>query len=89
MSTATLLLIAKAATNLRRFYVLRENVRCAGDWPPNPDWTSEFYEWLSLASATIPSTEREIARILGCSGWQLLDLDAYQKVDVDVRQSFG
>lgn len=86
MSTATLLLIAKAATNLQRFYVLRDAVRCACDWPPNPDWTSEFYEWLCLASATIPSTEREIGMILD-SNWQLLDWDEFQAVDVNVQHS--
>lgn len=86
VSTATLLLIAKAAVNLRRFYVLRDTVRCACDWPPNPDWTSSFYEWLCLSSATVESTEREISQILDCH-WQLLDLDEYQKVVVNVRQS--
>lgn len=84
VSTSTLLLIAKAATNLQHLFVQRESVRCVCDWPPNPEWTPEFYEWLCMASATISDTEREISQILGCK-WQMLDGDAYQKVSVNVR----
>lgn len=85
MSTATLLLVAKAAQNLERLYVLRDSVQCACDWPPNPGWTPEFYEWLASASSTIENTEREIGQILRCP-WRLLDSIAFQKLDVNVRQ---
>lgn len=84
VSTSTLLLIAKAASNLQRFLVFRDAVRCGCDWPHNPEWTADFYDWLCISSATVPSTEREISQILGCK-WKMLDEDAYRRVAVNVQ----
>lgn len=84
VSTSTLLLIAKAASNLQRFLVFRDVVRCGCDWPHNPEWTADFYDWLCISSATVPSTEREISQILGCK-WKMLDEDAYRRVAVNVQ----
>lgn len=85
VSTSSLLLIAKAASNLQRFYVLRDAVRCDCDWPANPEWTSDFYEWLCCASSTIPNTEQAMSQMLQYN-WRLLSPEEYHKVAVNVRQ---
>ncbi|CRL05674.1 CLUMA_CG018707, isoform A [Clunio marinus] len=63
VSTSTLLLLAKTAINLRFFHVRLHGVIQKCDWPKNPDWSEEFYEWLRISSRTYESTEREISQI--------------------------
>jgi hypothetical protein len=50
ISTSTVLLLAYTGKNLRYFYVRRNAVILKCDWPRNPDWSSEFYDWLKRSS---------------------------------------
>lgn len=81
VSTATLLLLAKTAINLRFFNVRRNAVILKCDWPRNPDWTEEFYEWLQRSSRTYESTEQEITQILGYR-WTMLCDKNFKKVRI-------
>ena len=73
VSTATLLLLAKSAINLRFFNVRRNAIVQKCDWPKNSEWTEEFFEWLKTASRSYDSTEKEITQILGYKWTMLCD----------------
>nr|XP_029731265.1 uncharacterized protein LOC109410568 [Aedes albopictus] len=81
ISTATLLLIARTAQNLRQLYVRRNQLVEECEWPQNPDWTDEFFQWLKSASQTIESTEKEISQILQ-SDWKSLSDEHFQKTSL-------
>uniref|UniRef100_A0A182IL67 Uncharacterized protein n=1 Tax=Anopheles atroparvus TaxID=41427 RepID=A0A182IL67_ANOAO len=78
ISTATVILIAKSSPNLRHLYINRGQVKVGCDWPRNPEWTDEFYQWLQTASRTMEATEREVSRILDLPSWHLLSEDHFQ-----------
>ncbi|XP_035919184.1 uncharacterized protein LOC118517306 [Anopheles stephensi] len=78
ISTATILLIAKSAQNLRHLYINRAQVKLGCDWPRSPEWTDEFYHWLQTTSQTLESTEREVSRILDHPYWHLLTEEQFQ-----------
>lgn len=80
-STSTLLLLAKAAINLRFFNVRRNAIVQKCDWPKNPDWSEDFYEWLRSSSRTYDSTEREISQILGYK-WNMLSDKSFRKIKI-------
>jgi F-box protein 39 len=80
-STSTLLLLAKSAINLRFFNVRRNAIVQKCDWPKNPDWTDEFYEWLRSSSRSYESTEREISQILGYN-WNMLSDKSFKKIKI-------
>lgn len=71
VSTATLLLIAKTAINLRFFHVRRNAIILRCEWPKHPEWSDDFYEWLKASSRTYEATEKEISQILGYH-WSML-----------------
>lgn len=73
VSTATLLLLAKSAINLKFFNVRRNAIVQKCDWPKNSEWTEEFFEWLKIASSSYESTEKEITQILGYRWTMLCD----------------
>lgn len=82
ISTATLLLIACTAANLRVFHVRRNAVILkSGEWPQNPDWSDDFYEWLKRSSRSYEATEREISQILGYK-WSMLNDQQFKKVEI-------
>lgn len=81
ISTATLLLIARTAQNLRQLYVRRNQLVEECEWPQNPDWTDEFFQWLQSASQTIESTEKEISQILQ-TDWKSLSDENFQKTSL-------
>lgn len=81
ISTATLLLIARTAQNLRQLYVRRNQLVEECDWPQNPEWTDEFFQWLISASQTIESTEKEISQILQ-TDWKSLSDENFQKTSL-------
>lgn len=81
VSTATLLLLAKTAINLRFFNVRRNAIVQKCDWPRNPEWSEEFYQWLKISSRTYESTEKEISQILGYS-WTMLCDKSFKKVKI-------
>lgn len=78
ISTATILLIATSAQNLRHLYINRAQVRLGCDWPRSPDWTDEFYGWLQSTAASIEATEQEVSRILDHPYWHLLSEEQFQ-----------
>ncbi|XP_037953732.1 F-box only protein 39-like [Teleopsis dalmanni] len=84
ISTCTLLLIARTASNLRRLYVRRFCVVKRFDWPRHPEWSDEFYEWLRASSRSYESTEIEVSQILGYK-WHLLNDADYMKIEAEVR----
>lgn len=81
VSTSTLLLLAKTAINLRFFNVRRNAIVQKCDWPRNPEWSEEFYQWLKISSRTYESTEKEISQILGYS-WIMLCDKSFKKVKI-------
>lgn len=83
VSTATILLLAKTAINLRFFDVRRNAVVLKCDWPRNPEWSQEFYEWLKISSRTYESTEKEISQILGYK-WTMLCDKSYKKIKINL-----
>ncbi|XP_055535829.1 uncharacterized protein LOC129724722 isoform X2 [Wyeomyia smithii] len=76
ISTATVLLIARSAQNLRHLVVRRNQLIEGCDWPRNPEWSDEFYQWLLMASRTIAATEKEISQILE-TNWKALSDEHY------------
>lgn len=83
VSTCTLLMLAKAAVNLRVFYVRKSTVIIKCDWPKNQNWTEDFYEWLQMASASHATTEKVISQILGYN-WTMLSDELYQSVKISL-----
>lgn len=81
VSTSTLLLLAKTAISLRFFNVRRNAIVQKCDWPRNPDWSDDFYEWLKLSSRTYDSTEREISQILGYK-WSMLSDKSFKEIKI-------
>lgn len=81
VSTSTLLLLAKSAINLRFFNVRKNAIVLKCDWPKNPDWTEEFFEWLKISSKSYETTETEISQILGYK-WTMLSDKSFKKVSI-------
>jgi F-box protein 39 len=81
VSTATLLLLAKTAINLRFFNVRRNAIVQKCDWPRNPEWTEDFYEWLKIASRSYESTEKEISQILGYR-WTMFSDKSFKQIKI-------
>lgn len=82
IATSTLIMIAKAAINLRHFHVLKSSVIVEFKWPKNPDWSDDFFMWLQMTSRTIDSTEKEISQILGYK-WYLLNDEQFDKIRIN------
>lgn len=85
ISTFTILLIAKHAQNLRCLYVRRNAVILKCDWPRNPDWDDDYYQWLKFVSKSYAETEAAISKILGYR-WTMLSDKQFLRVKVNVRQ---
>ncbi|XP_058833552.1 uncharacterized protein LOC131691285 [Topomyia yanbarensis] len=81
ISTVTVLLIARFAQNLRHLIVRRSQLVVDCDWPQNPDWSDEFYQWLLMASRSIESTEKEISQILN-TDWKTLSDEHFAKTSL-------
>lgn len=85
VSTATLLLLAKTAINLRIFNVRRNAIILRCDWPKNPEWSEDFYEWLKISSRSYESTEIEISQILGYR-WTLLSDKKFKDMKIHLSE---
>ena len=83
VSTCTLLILAKAAINLRVFYVRKSSIIINCDWPKNQNWTDDFYEWLQIASKSHDTTEKEISQILGYK-WTMLSDKIYKNIRISL-----
>ena len=81
VSTATLLLLAKTAINMRFFHVRRQAIVQKCDWPRNPEWSDDFYEWLKYTSRSYEATEKEISQILGYK-WSMLKDQSFKKIRI-------
>uniref|UniRef100_A0A182N2U6 F-box domain-containing protein n=1 Tax=Anopheles dirus TaxID=7168 RepID=A0A182N2U6_9DIPT len=88
ISTATILLIARAAQNLRHLYVNRAQVRLGCDWPRCPEWSDEFYDWLQTTAGSLDATEREVSRILDHPYWHLLSAEQFQMASLTRHVAF-
>lgn len=90
ISTATVLLLAHTAKNLYNFYVRRNAVILRADWPPHPDWSPEFYEWVRQNARSYDAVEREVSQILG-RRWQMLTDKQFKiiKLDLDSAHYVG
>lgn len=84
ISTSTVILLAKAAQNLRTFYVRRNAVTIRCDWPWNPEWSKDFYRWLQVSSRSYELTEKEVSKILG-RPWSMLSDKLFRQATVNVR----
>jgi F-box protein 39 len=81
VSTSTLLLLAKTAINLRFFNVRRNAIIQKCDWPRNPEWSDDFYEWLKNSARSYDSTEKEISQILGYR-WTMLCDKTFKEIKI-------
>ncbi|XP_042216474.1 F-box only protein 39-like isoform X2 [Homarus americanus] len=87
VSTATVLLVAHTAKNLMYFYLRRNAIILKADWPFNPDWTPEFYEWLCKNARSYEAMEREVSQILGYK-WQSLTDKQFKMINIDLGKSY-
>lgn len=85
VSTATVLLLAFTGKNLRYFYVRGNAVILKCDWPRNPEWSDEFYEWLRSNSRSYSFVEKEVSQILGCK-WQFLTDKEFKRLSINMYQ---
>lgn len=81
ISTSSLLLLAKIGINLLELNVRKSSVVEKMDWPRNPEWSEDFYEWLRMSSSTIESTEGVVSQILGCR-WTMMSDESFQKFHI-------
>lgn len=88
ISTSTILLIASMAINLKKLYVRRNAVILRCDWPRNPEWSKEFFEWLRMASKSYESTEKEVSQIFGYR-WNMLSDKIFRDIRVNVRDGLS
>ncbi|XP_063610976.1 uncharacterized protein LOC134784757 isoform X1 [Penaeus indicus] len=86
ISTATVLLLVYTAKNLQFLYVRRNAILLKADWPMNPDWTFEFYDWLRRSARSYDAMEREVSQILGYR-WQALTDKQYKNLQLDLEKS--
>ncbi|KAJ6647067.1 F-box/LRR-repeat protein 3 [Pseudolycoriella hygida] len=85
VSTSTVILLAKTGQNLRKFYVRRNAVIIRCEWPWNPEWSEEFYQWLKTTSKSYDRTEEEVSKIFGRS-WTMLTDKQFRRAAVNVRE---
>lgn len=86
ISTATILLIATTAKKLKRFMIRKNAVIIRSDWPKSHEWSSEFYDWLKLASRKYESVEKEVSQILGYR-WKMLSDKEWMELNIIPYQS--
>lgn len=86
ISTATVLLLAYTAKNLQFFYVRRNAILLKSDWPMHPEWTPEFYTWLSMSSRSYDAMEKEVSQILGYR-WQAMTDKQFKLIRLDLERS--
>ena len=73
VSTATLLIIASVAKNLKKLIVRRNAVMKKCDWPKNMEWSDSYYRWLQENALSYENTEKEVSKILKSSWpWRTL-----------------
>lgn len=85
VSTATVLLLAFTGKSIRYFHVRGNAVIIKCDWPRNPEWSDEFYEWLRLNSRAYASVEKEVSQILGYK-WQFLTDRQFKHLAINMYQ---
>ncbi|XP_074650713.1 uncharacterized protein LOC141905649 [Tubulanus polymorphus] len=71
VSTATVLLIARECRQLQTFYVRLNAVIKRMDWPREPNWSPEFYNWLKTNSRSYERMQEEVSKIFG-ENWRPL-----------------
>ena len=54
-------------------------LRC--DWPKNPEWGPDFYNWLKTTSQSYQKTEREVSLRLG-KRWHMLTDKEFKQLAV-------
>lgn len=87
ISTATVLLIARNSPNLKKFCVRRFAVIIRCDWPKNPEWSEEYYNWLKISSKSYELVEKEVSDILK-QNWSFMSDKEYKKIDINVRSDY-
>ncbi|KAK5644515.1 hypothetical protein RI129_005815 [Pyrocoelia pectoralis] len=84
ISTATLLLIAFTARNLRYLHVRGNAVLKRCDWSQNPEWSDEFYIWLKMNSRSYEAVETEISQLIGYK-WKMLTDKQFKSLNINVH----
>ncbi len=84
VSTATLLILASEAKNLRALHVRRNAVIKRCGWPRAAHWTDDFYTWLKRCSQDYDVVEQEISQILD-TRWTMLSDREYRRVAVESK----
>ncbi|XP_031350774.1 uncharacterized protein LOC116176386 isoform X2 [Photinus pyralis] len=84
VSTATLLLIAFTARNLRYLHVRSNAVIKRCDWSQNSEWEDELYIWLKTNSRSFEAVEKEISQILGYK-WKMLTDKQFNNLNINLH----
>lgn len=53
------------------------------DWPQNPDWSEEFYEWLINSGKSYETMEDEVSQLLGYQ-WHMLSDTDFEMLNIDL-----
>ena len=84
VSTATLLIIASEAKNLKTLHVRRNAIIKRCGWPKAAHWTDDFYVWLKKCSQDYDTVEHEISQILQ-TNWTMLSDKDYRRIEIEYK----
>lgn len=82
VSSATVILIAWTGKKLQRFYIRRNCIIKRSDWPRSPDWSAEFYEWLTKSALNYEAMQTEVGQLLRRS-WRPLADKEFKAIKID------
>lgn len=85
ISTATALLLAYTARNLKYLFIRGNAVIIRCDWPQSPEWSDEFYAWLKINSRSYELVQKEISQMMG-HRWEFLTDKQFKRLHCNLRQ---
>lgn len=84
ISTATILILITHVRDLKYFYVRRNAVIIRNDWPKNPSWSEENYQWIKSTCQSYEKTEQEVSKILGYK-WKMMTDKEFKLINIDLK----
>lgn len=86
VSTATVILLAKTARNLRRLIVRKNAVLLRCDWPLSVLRDEEDHALLRKSAKSYELTEKAVASLLGLRSWSFLSDNQFKLTILDLHQ---
>ncbi|XP_022670907.1 uncharacterized protein LOC111254393 isoform X4 [Varroa destructor] len=82
ISTCTLLLIAYygSRSNLELLIVRANGIKRRFDFPPSPEWSPEFVQWVKACSTTYKACFAEVCQLMGDPSWRPLTDKEFKKL---------